>query len=534
MKQHKLMNKILLNYIIMAVILMASLSLLVSLNYRSEVVSQYRSMALSYAKTAAAYIDGDRVAEYLETGEKDEYYQEVMDFLNLHLENSDMQYLYVIIPEEDDFVYVWDADSADEVMALGEHEDYFTDGKEVVDAAFSKEPEIRMLYGEGDLYGYIVCLFYPIYDSAGEPVALVGVDLSVPEMNRKILSVTLMIICCIVVIVLLSIVFCIRFMRKNVEQPIRILSETAQGMVEHLEEKDTPEIPIHTQDEIEGLARAFEGMHRELAAYIQRLYAVTAEKERVGAELSVAARIQEDMLPSIFPPFPNRREFDLFASMNPAKEVGGDFYDFFLVDEDHLALVIADVSGKGVPAAMFMVIAKTLIKNAAQAGFSPKEVLEKVNNQLCENNESGMFVTVWLGILTISEGSLICANAGHEFPAIRRNGSFELFRDRHGLVLAGMENSRYREYEVILRPGDAIFVYTDGVPEAASAAEEQFGTERMLQTLNRKTDAACSELLAQVQTDIDLFVGEAPQFDDITMLTLYYRGGTAGKTQPEA
>ncbi|MCD8362245.1 MAG: serine/threonine-protein phosphatase, partial [Lachnospiraceae bacterium] len=235
---------------------------------------------------------------------------------------------------------------------------------------------------------------------------------------------------------------------------------------------------------------------------------------------------------SIFPPFPNRKEFDLYASMNPAKEVGGDFYDFFLVDEDHLALVIADVSGKGVPAAMFMVIAKTLIKNAAQAGLSAKEVLEKVNNQLCESNESGMFVTVWLGILTISDGRLVCANAGHEFPAIRRaGGSFELFRDRHGLVLAGMEDSRYREYELTLLPGDTIFVYTDGVAEATSREEELFGTDRMLAALNRKENAICADLLSQVQEEIDRFVGEAPQFDDITMLTLYYRGKTSGEMQ---
>ncbi len=526
MKQHRLRDKILRNYVVMAMVLMVSISLAVSLRYRSEIIGQYRNMALSYAKIVAAYIDGDRVEGYLETGERDAYYEEVMDFLNLHLENSDIKYLYVIVPEEDDYICIWEADSSDYEMSLGEHGEYRkSDSREIVYAAFSREPEIRLLHITSEAEGSIVCLYYPVYDSSGEPVAVVGVDLSVPMLNRKILSVSLMIVGYIVVIVLLAIGFCIRNMRRNVERPIRILNGVAQGIVDHLEEKDTLVIPVHTGDEIEELARAFEGLHRELVEYIQRLYTVTAEKERVGAELSVAAKIQEDMLPGIFPTFSDRDEFELFASMNPAKEVGGDFYDFFLVDEDHLALVIADVSGKGVPAAMFMVKAKTLIKNATQMGLSPKAVLEKANNQLCENNETEMFVTAWIGILTISDGCMVCANAGHEYPAIRKEGgSFELFRDRHGLVLAGMENMHYSEYELRFMPGDAIFVYTDGVTEATSGANELFGTERMLRALNRKEHASCSELFAQVQGDIDAFVGDAPQFDDITMLTLCYRG----------
>ena len=249
--------------------------------------------------------------------------------------------------------------------------------------------------------------------------------------------------------------------------------------------------------------------------------AITAEKERIGAELNVATQIQADMLPRIFPAFPERPEFDIYASMTPAKEVGGDFYDFFLVDDDHLAMVIADVSGKGVPAALFMVIAKTLLKNAAQTGLPPKAVLEKVNNQLCENNEAEMFVTVWLGIYEISTGKLTAANAGHEYPAIRRSGGrFELVKDRHGFVLAGMEDARYREYELELGMGDTLFLYTDGVAEAIGAANILYGTERMLATLNTAPGRCPEKLLRDVKQDIDRFVGDAPQFDDITMLAI--------------
>ena len=250
------------------------------------------------------------------------------------------------------------------------------------------------------------------------------------------------------------------------------------------------------------------------------------EKERIGAELNVATQIQADMLPSIFPPFPERKEFDLHAMMNPAKEVGGDFYDFFLIDDDHIALVIADVSGKGVPAALFMVIAKTLIKNHAQLGeYSPSKVLIQANEQLCEGNEAELFVTVWLAILQISTGKGLAANAGHEHPALRHaDGKFELVKYRHSPAVATMEGMRFREHEFQLLPGDSLFVYTDGVPEATNADDEQFGEERLLQALNLNPDALPKEMLKNVKNAVDSFVGDAPQFDDLTMLGFTYYG----------
>ncbi len=248
---------------------------------------------------------------------------------------------------------------------------------------------------------------------------------------------------------------------------------------------------------------------------------IERQHQAMETELNVATNIQASMLPSIFPAFPGREEFDIFASMIPAKEVGGDFYDFFLVDEDHLAMVIADVAGKGVPASLFMVISKTLIKNASQQGLSPKQVLETVNNQLCEGNDAQMFVTVWMGIYEISTGKLIAANAGHEYPAIAYDkNDFELYRDKHGFVLAGMENTKYREYEMQLSPGDILFVYTDGVPEATDGDNQLFGTERMLTTINSRKEEGLEELLQGVKKDVDVFVGDAPQFDDLTMLAL--------------
>ena len=244
----------------------------------------------------------------------------------------------------------------------------------------------------------------------------------------------------------------------------------------------------------------------------------------VRTELDTAAKIQESMLPMIFPPFPEREEFEIYASMDPAREVGGDFYDFFMVDDDHLALLIADVSDKGVPAALLMMSTKILIDFRASMGGSPGQILAEVNDQLCENNESGMFATVWMGILDVKTGAVTCANAGHEYPAIREGGVFRLLTDRHGLPLGVMPGMRYQDYEIRLRPGDAVFVYTDGVPEANNAEGEQYSLGRMELALNQIQEGDPESILKGVRADVDAFVKGASQFDDLTMLCVTYRG----------
>ncbi len=242
-------------------------------------------------------------------------------------------------------------------------------------------------------------------------------------------------------------------------------------------------------------------------------------------ELHTANEIQASMLPHIFPPFPDRDEFDLFASMDPAREVGGDFYDFFLIDDDHLAVLIADVSDKGIPAALFMMSTKILINYRARQGGSPAEILTDINAQIARDNDAQMFVTIWMGILELSTGLLTCVNAGHEYPAIcGPDGVFRIFRDKHGLCAGVMENIRYRDYEVLLRPGDKVFVYTDGVPEANNPDGELYGMKRLETTLNRLTKETPKTVLKEIRRDIDKFVVGAKQFDDLTMLCLEYKG----------
>lgn len=318
---------------------------------------------------------------------------------------------------------------------------------------------------------------------------------------------------------------------KRIVRPLNTMTQHISEIKgENLEFK--MEDTYRTGDEIEILAESFADMSRTTIEYIDRVRTVTAEKERIGAELNMAARIQNSMLPHIFPPFPERDEFDLYASMDPAKEVGGDFYDFFLVDEDHLCTVIADVSGKGIPAALFMMVSKLIVQSYALLGQSPGEILTSANDAICSNNTAEMFVTVWVGILEISTGKLTAANAGHEFPALMRaGGEFELFMDKHGFVVGGLEGVKYKQYELQLEPGDKLFVYTDGVAEATDANNELFGTDRMLAALNTAKDQGPKELLQSVRQSIDDFVKDAEQFDDLTMLCMEYRGPKDGREE---
>ncbi|MBR3273083.1 MAG: SpoIIE family protein phosphatase [Clostridia bacterium] len=311
---------------------------------------------------------------------------------------------------------------------------------------------------------------------------------------------------------------------KRIVKPLGIMTERVQSLGGN-NLQFFMEDAYRTGDEIEVLADAFATLSARTLQYVDQVQRVTAEKERIGAELSMATDIQASQLPRLFPAFPNRPEFDVYASMTPAKEVGGDFYDFFLVDDDHIGLVMADVSGKGVPAALFMMISRVLIKSHLQNGETPGEALENVNDQLCEGNDAELFVTVWLAVLEISTGKGIAVNAGHEHPALRRaNGQYELVVYRHSPAVATLEGIPYKEHTFQLNPGDSLFVYTDGVAEATSADKDLFGTERMLEALNRDPDAEPMGVLKNVMDGINAFVADAEQFDDITMLCLKYIG----------
>ena len=523
----RLQPKLLLGLVAMAAILVMILAPSIARLYRTRMEEQYSKLAFGQASVAADLIDGDRVEQYYLTGEKDAYYEEIHRYLLDAKEKMGLKYFYVVVPEDEVMFYIWDAGVAGEdgVCDLGDTDAYYGGGNELMHSAFAVDAEQTILITNNEEYGYLASAYVAILNRAGTPVALASVDISMDMIDQQIRQFLGLTLCVVLVVLLFSIFAYYYYVRRILIRPLGTLHHAAIGLVEsRMENLSDFKVDLHTGDELEDLSDSFRYMVSELNEYIRDLSRVTAEKERIGAELDVARHIQASMLPCIFPAFPERHEFDIYASMTPAKEVGGDFYDFFLVDDDHLAIVMADVSGKGVPAALFMMISKTLLKSAAQSGLSPKAVLEKVNNQLCENNDAEMFVTVWLGILEISTGKMKCANAGHEYPAImRRGGGFQLFKDKHGLVLAGMEGARYREYELELNEGDRLFVYTDGVPEATNADTVLYGTDRMLHALNEAKDLSCCELLASLHRDVDAFVGAADQFDDITMLCIELR-----------
>jgi phosphoserine phosphatase RsbU/P len=524
-KKHSLSTTIIVSQMLTGIILIVSLVIVISILYSNIVYNQCKKTVSQYCYTASNMINGDKIEEYKKSFEKDDYYLEIKNYLTIMENDSDILYYYVFIPNEEDITFLWDIADDNSFLNFGEHESYPDDGKEYCKLVYNRNPEMKVIITKEPEIGYIATACYPIFNSNGDPVALVGVDVEIPKVLEIFLTYILGASITVAIVILLIMILNYYLSNKQIVTPIRKLDKFTANFIKNIDNNIDMSININSETEIGDLATSFNKMGIELKSYIEQLSNIMSEKERIAAELNIATQIQADMLPSIFPPFPDISEFDLIASMHPAKEVGGDFYDFYMVDDDHLCCVIADVSGKGVPAALFMVIAKTLIKNQALLGGTPSEILSNVNKQLCSNNKSDMFVTVWLGILQLSTGILTAANAGHEFPAIcRKDGNYELFVDKHDFVLGGMESIKYHEYALQLNKGDRIFVYTDGVPEATNLQNEMYTTDRMLEVLNSNKDTYNETILQKVSDSIMNFVNGAAQFDDITMLNLIYHG----------
>ncbi len=321
-------------------------------------------------------------------------------------------------------------------------------------------------------------------------------------------------------------ILCLGLIYLAALRPLKKIQETIQTYRETKESGPVVESmsKISFHNEIGRLSEDVSNLALSIDDYTEQIATISAEKERIGAELSVANRIQTSMLPSTFPPFPDRAEFDIFASMEPAKEVGGDFYDFFLIDEDHLGIVIADVSGKGVPAALFMMASKIIIANNAKMGKSPAQIMSDSNTSIMSNNPEEMFVTAWVGVLEISTGKLTAANAGHEYPFLKSpDGPFKVIKDKHGFIIGGMDGVKY-QYHLQLEPGSKFFIYTDGLAEATNADQKLFGSDRIGMALNAAADLNPRAILEKVTEAVDDFVQDAEQFDDLTMLCIEYRG----------
>ena len=523
--------------IVLLLVLFSAIVLTIGFNiFTDALLEQYAEGAYLTAKTASQYVNADEMETYLQSGGEGEEYEQVWGDLDRLCNFSGSTFIYVIIPDRTDYAHILF------IFSTIDHKSKFTkydfgylrdttndEYRQKYRSLFEKKSEREIVVRDK---GYIetdshITLLVPLEDSEGNVRALLCVQRQMDvltNMRKKFLDRALLALLVLIALVLLGQSF---FLHHTLLHPLKLISDEAKRFsTENTVSETKLRHSIRNEDEIGMLAGSIDTMEEEIQAYIENLTKATAEKERIRAELSLATKIQASMLPNIYPAFPDRPEFDIYATMTPAKEVGGDFYDYFLVDSDHLCMVMADVSGKGVPAALFMMASKIILANNAKMGKSPAKILEDTNATICASNHEEMFVTVWLGILEISSGRLTAANAGHEFPVIcMPDGRFELLKDKHGFVIGGMEGMKYKEYEVQLKPGAKLFVYTDGVPEATNDTNELFGTERMLAALNKDTGASPESVLQNVRTAVDGFVKDAEQFDDLTMLCMEYKGG---------
>ena len=542
-----LKTKAVVGIICMSIIISATATVLSYRTYANTMDEHYEKMAIDLAETAVSMLDSSKIQRYAETLEKDADYEEQKNILSQLIEANDAaQYLYILVPENGPNVKI--GDPIYDIMDTDPEVAFAT----IEPAYIEVDVGENLVYISETDYGWLCSALVWMYNDQGEGYAMMSVDISMNDVMADRMDFLRVVLFAILLAMVAACVILVLLVNRFVVNPI---NQVARAALQYVSDRRTSEgrsastgvrriatgekgeeksaisqLNIHTGDEIQALSEAIKTMELEINEYIQDLTTVTAEKERIGAELNVATQIQADMLPRIFPAFPEREEFDVYATMNPAKEVGGDFYDFFLVDDDHLAVVIADVSGKGVPAALFMVIAKTLIKNHAQNQEAPGTVFTQTNEQLCEGNDAGLFVTGWMGVLEISTGKFVYVNAGHNPPLLKRaGGTFEWLKSRPGFVLAGMEGVRYRENTLQLEPGDRLYLYTDGVTEATNSHEELFGDERLQNALNEYMDLPVEQFLPKIKECIDAFVGDADQFDDITMLALDYQ--SKGETE---
>ena len=530
------------------VLLLVVFSVIVSaigyISFTNALMTQYSEGAFLTAETASQLIDGDRMYEYKQSGGTTREYMTAWVQLDRLCNSSGSTFIYVIEPDTTDYRHITfifstkDHDSSYTLYDFGfvrdTTNDEYREKYKLLDDKESTQELVLRTKGYIETDDHITAMV-PVKDSWGRVVAILCVQRQMDVLNsvrKEYLGKVAVAFAGLALLVIIGQSF---FLHRTLLRPLKQISEEATRFAkENVAAEQKLQDKISNKDEVGILASSIDKMEEQVQMYVENLTEATAEKERIGTELRLATGIQQEMLPSVFPAFPDRSEFDIYASMDPAKEVGGDFYDFFLVDEDHLYLAIADVSGKGVPAALFMMASKIILANNALNGKSPADVLKETNEAICANNKEEMFVTVWLGILDLRTGLLKAANAGHEYPTLRRpDGSFELIKDKHGLVIGAMDGVKYKEYEVQLERGSKLFVYTDGVPEATDAENSMFGTERMLAALNEQVDASPEQILRNVRAKVDAFAGDAEQFDDLTMLCLEYRGSSGGGRSPK-
>ena len=492
---------------------------------------EYAATTYHIADTAASLVNGENLNSYL-SGNNQEEYRRTKSLLTSYCYRINVSMIYVIQVDTSDygrFVSIFnpvnnDVDNSDYTeWELGykrntTNEEYRQKYKALYDEESDYETVYRINTTDGQ-HPHITTIV-PVKNNDEDVVALLCVQRPFRELQEARLPYIMNIVIATSVLAIIASLIAAHYIKNRFVKPIRKTSKEATRFAKE-NTKGEPLGEISKYEELSNLAHSIDTMETDMVQYIENLTAITAEREKADTELALAKSIQEDSLPTTFPAFPDRKEFDIYASMTPAKMVGGDFYNFFLIDDDHLAIVIGDVSGKSVPGALFMMVANILLSDRTRMGGTPAEILAFVNNRIYETNKADMFVTLWLGILEISTGRIVAANAGHEDAAVcHKDGSFELFKTKHDFVIGAMKNMQYQDFEIRLGKGDKLFLYTDGIPEATDKYNQMYSLDRMLDTLNRYKDRTPQEILDGIHQSINAFVGEAPQFDDVTMVCL--------------
>lgn len=541
-KKKKLSTKLMIGMLLFALFIMICTSAAVGI-YSSRVeIKEITANAFALSRSGARMIDGDRVRDYMnvidtkENGDKiyysDQYYNEVISFLNaIQDENDFVLYYYVCVPVDEGLFYIWDSTTSEHPLPQGYIESIQPKEKQAAELAFSRTPEEKYVRASDKTWGNLLTAYSPIFDSSGEPVALVGTDLSINKMVMKFNNYLGLIFTSILVVTGIGVLLLFKVMRRVVIDPIEKLNNAFGSEVGSLRSKTRFDPEIHTGDELEELANSFCKMDNDLHDYIRQLTSVTADRERINAELGLAKRIQAKILPNDYPAFPERNDFDIYALLSPSEQIGGDFYDFFLIDDDHLAMVVGSVSAQGIPAALNMVILETLIKSRAMQSFTPADVLQSVSEQMI-SYKTGLSSAVWLAVLELSSGKGIAINAGYESPLLHRAGKqFEQLEYEGFPEVGAAESARYRDHGFQLCPGDSVFIFSDGIRNARNKKGERFGDQRVLELLNHEPEATPSVLIQAVKQAVDRFSADEPQPDDYTMLSLKYYGTNESKRQ---
>ncbi|WP_407426370.1 SpoIIE family protein phosphatase [Treponema sp.] len=507
--------------------------------FKKQIENLYGDVTRQFAETAITYIDADRIYNWLTEG-SDGSWDSTNARLNELTETAMIAYIYVTVVDSNysSRTYVFDTVHSmaynQEIFPLG-----YVESLEKKDSDYIEN--LRHVIEDGEstsIYKYKrngghVTTSVPMRDFTGKIVAVMSVVKSMDEIKEYKNNYIFALSVAAIVFTLIFISIYASSLYMGLVKPLMLIIEETSNFASHHGELSGSLKKIKSRDELGILAHSIEKMSTDMNKYINELTKTTAEKERLGAELNVATKIQSEMLPRVFPPYKNHPELELFASMTPAKAVGGDFYDFYMLDENRFAVVVADVSGKGVPAALFMVIAKTLLKDAAFQYSTPAEVFNHVNNILCEGNDSGLFVTCWMAFLELSTGKIHFSNAGHTPPVLLKDGKVSYLEVKPNLMLAAMPSVKYTDYELEINADDRLFIYTDGVTEASNSQNELYGGERLLNVLNKSTGLSSKEVISFVRKDIDSFVQNAPQFDDITMLEMVLKAKKTSKKSIE-